>query len=64
MVDLRCCMWAFSSCGEFKDLSFGGSSCCGVQAQGIWTSVVAASGLSSCGSQALELELGSCGAWA
>ena len=30
---------------------------------GIWASVVVACGLCSCGSQALELRLSSCGAW-
>ena len=31
---------------------------------GMWTSVVVARGLSSCGSRALERRLSSCGAWA
>ena len=55
----------------------GGVSCCGAQALGVWASVVAARGLSSCGTwaqgcmgfsshrlQALECKLSSCGAWA
>ena len=42
----------------------GGFSCCGAPALGTWASVVAACGLSSCGSQALERRLSSCGAWA
>ena len=37
---------------------------CRAWALGAWTSVVAARGLSSCGSQALEHRLSSCGAWA
>ena len=32
----------------------GGFSCCGAQAPGMWASVVAACGLNSCGSWALE----------
>ena len=39
-----------------------GFSCCGAQALGTWASVVVARGLSSCGSQALECRLSSCGA--
>ena len=39
----------------------GGFSCCGAQAVGAWASVVAARGLSSCGSRALERKVGSCG---
>ena len=42
-VTLRCGAWA-SHCGSF--------SCCGAQALGTWASVVAACGLSSCGTQA------------
>ena len=37
---------------------------CGAQALGARASVVAAHGLSSCGSRALEHRLSSCGAWA
>ena len=39
-----------------------GFSCWGAQALGTWASVVVAHGLSSCGSQALECRLSSCGA--
>ena len=39
-----------------------GFSCCGARALGAWASVVVAHGLSSCGSQALESRLSSCGA--
>ena len=42
----------------------GGFSCCGARALGVWVSVVAACGLSSCGSWALERRLSSCGVWA
>ena len=35
----------------------------GVQTSAAWVSVVVAHGLSSCGSQALEHRLNSCGAW-
>ena len=60
----------FSSCGEWGLLSgcgawashCGGFSCCGAPAPGAWASVVAAHGLSSCGSPALEHRLNSC-AW-
>ena len=37
---------------------------CGARLWGIQASVVAACGLSSCGSQALEQSLNSCGSWA
>ena len=58
---------AFSSCGERGLLiavasHCGGFSCCGARALGMQTSVVVACGLSSCGSQALERRLSSCGA--
>lgn len=36
----------------------------GLWAAGVWASVVAASGLNSFGSQALEQGLSSCGTWA
>ena len=42
----------------------GGFSCCGAWVLGMRVSVVVACGLSSCGSQALERRLGSCGEWA
>ena len=42
----------------------GGFSCCGARALSTWASVVVACGLSSCGSQALEHRLSSCGTWA
>ena len=42
--------------------SLGGFSCCGARALGVRASVVVALGLSSCGSQALEHRLSSCGA--
>ena len=42
----------------------GGFSCCRAQALGTRASVVVASGVSSCGSQAVEHRLSSCGAWA
>ena len=45
-----------SHCSDF--------SCCGVQALGTWASVVAAWGLSSCSSQALDHGLNSCAAQA
>ena len=41
-----------------------GSSCCKARVLGTRASVVVARGLSSCGSQALEHRLISCGAWA
>ena len=50
---LRCSVQA-SHCSGF--------SCCGAQALGVHASVVAARGLSSCGSRALERRLSSCGA--
>ena len=55
-LGLRCCTWAFSSCGGF--------SYCGTQALGASVLVTEACGLSNCGSRALELRLNSCGTWA
>ena len=51
-----CCSARISHCSGF--------SCCGARALGMWASVVAVHGLSSCGSRALERRLSSCGAWA
>ena len=51
----RCGAWA-SHCGGF--------SCFGARALGAGASVVAARGLRSCGLQAVEHSLSSCGAWA
>ena len=66
-LGLRCCMWAFSSCGK-RGLLFvavrrllTAVSCCGARALGTRTSVVVARGLSSCGLRALECRLSSCG---
>ena len=65
----RCCTWAFSSCGEWgllfvevHGLLIAVASRCGARALGTWASVVVARGFSSCGSQALEHRLSSCGA--
>ena len=71
---LHCCTRAFSSCGErgttlccgAQASHCSGFSCCGARALGVWAlgaraSVVATHGLSSCGSQALESRLSSCG---
>ena len=69
-LGLRCCARAFSSCGE-RGLLFVAvhgllivvaSLCCGAWTLGTRASVIVAHGLSSCGSQALELRLSSCGA--
>ena len=68
-LGLRCCVRAFSSCGELGLLFVAvhglliavASLCCGAWALGTWASVVAARGLSSCGSRALERRLSSCG---
>ena len=64
-LGLRCCMHAFSSCGERELLSSrsvwvshrSGSSCCGALA-------LKPMGLSSCGTRAQEHRLRSCGAQA
>ena len=45
-------------------LHWGDFSCCRTQAVGEGASAVVARGLCSCGSQALECGLSSCGAWA
>ena len=72
VLGLRCCVWAFYSCGE-QQLLFhcstqashcGGFSCCGAQTLGARISVVVAHGLSSCSSRALEHRLSTCGAGA
>ena len=52
-LGLRCCVQASHCCGF---------SCRGAGALGVVASVVAARGLSSCGSWALERRLSSCGA--
>ena len=57
-LGLRCCTWAFSSCGEHRLLSCGkqassrccGLSCCGAQAQECM-------GFSNCGTWAQQLQL-------
>ena len=69
-LGLRCCARALSSCGELGATlrcsawasHCGGFSCCGARALGAWASVVVARGLSSCGLQAPERRLSSCGA--
>ena len=54
---LLCCGARASHCGGF--------SCCGARALGTWASVVAARGLSSCSTWALEhLGFSSCSVWA
>ena len=55
MLGRYCFAWA-SHCSGF--------SCCGAQAPGRRASVIAAHGLSSCNSRALEYKFSSCGAWA
>ena len=70
VLGLRCCARAFSSCGErgllfvavCRLLIVVASLVCGAQALGTRASVVAACGLSSCGSWALERRFSSCGA--
>ena len=59
-LGLRCCVQAFSSCGE-QASHCDGFPCCGAQALGTRASVVVARGFSSCGSWALERRLSSCG---
>ena len=61
VLGLRCCTQASSMCGW--PAPRGGFFCCGPQALGMHVSVVAAHGLGSCGSWALECGLSSCGAW-
>ena len=69
VLGLHCCVWAFSSCGEqgllFLEVSgllIAVASHCGAQVVGVWALVVVACRLNSCGSQALEHRLSSCGA--
>ena len=45
VLGLRCCAWAFSSCGA-RASQCGGFSCCGARALGARTSVAVAHGLS------------------
>ena len=75
---LFCCVGSSLLCAGFLQLWRAGAilrsgvwvsicssfSCCRAGALGVWASVVAARGLSSCGSRALERSLSSCGAWA
>ena len=68
VLGVRCCTRAFSSCGQ-RGLFFVAvcgliavASHCRARALGLRASVVAACGLSSCGSQALEHRLSSCSA--
>ena len=56
-------VWATLRCGAQASCC-GGFSCCGARALGVRASVVAACGLSSCSTWALEHRLSSCGAWA
>ena len=58
-LGLRCCAWAFSSCGEqrllfvvVRGLLITVASRCGAWALGMWALVVVVRGLSSCGTQA------------
>ena len=69
-LGLRCCMRAFLQlwrvgatlhCSAWPS-HCGGFFCCRAWALGAWASVVVARGLSSCGLQALEHRLSSCGA--
>ena len=73
VLGLRCCVQAFFSCGKqgatllcsAQASHCGGFSCCGAWALGKWSSVVAACGLSSCGTWVLQrVGFCSCGAWA
>ena len=55
---------SLSLCCSAQAPHCGGFSCYGAQAPGVRASVVAARGLSSCGTRALEHRLRSCGIWA
>ena len=70
-LGLRCCAWAFSSCGErglhfiaVHRLLIAVASHCRARALGARASVDVARGLSSCGLRALESRFNSCGACA
>ena len=66
-LGLCCCSWAFSSYGERGLLFLAVRGllikvaflCYGASALGTWASVLAARGLSSCGSRALERRVSS-----
>ena len=62
-----CGLSLVAASGGYSSLGYEGFSlrclpCCGAPALGAQASVVAARGLSSCGSRALERRLSSCGA--
>ena len=67
-----CCCACFFLVGESEGYSLvvvgrlliAVASCVERGLEGMWASVVLARGLCSCGSQALEHRLNSCGAWA
>ena len=66
VLSLRCCTWAFSSCGEWgllfiavRGLLIAVASRCGARALGAQASVAAVRGLSSCGVRTLLL----CSMW-
>ena len=68
VLGLRCCTLAFSSCSKrgllflaVRGLLIAVASLVGT-GLGAWASVVAAGGLSDCGSRDLESRLSSCGA--
>ena len=69
VLGLRCCTRAFSSCCKrgllfvaVRGLLIAVTFCCRARALGVRALVVVARGLSSCGAQALEHRLSSCGA--
>ena len=69
-LGLHCCTWAFlwlwrvgATLHQCTGISLQWLLFFGVWAPDAWASVVVASGLSSCGSWALERRLSSCGAW-
>ena len=63
VLGLHCCAGATLRCGVWASYCRG-FSCCGAWALGAWASVVAASGLSSCGTRALEsVGFSSCSTW-
>ena len=59
-----CRLSLVAASGGYSSLWCAGFSCCRAWALGVRASVVVAHGLSSCGLQALERGLSSCGSWA
>ena len=63
-LGLRCCTWAFCSCGERGLLFIAVRGLLIAMASLVVSTGSRRTGFSSCGSRALECRLSSCGSWA